>query len=80
MIGKFIRRGFSTQKYFLDDKFQNVSVESHDRLGSLNDISNLLSKEDVNMIFIKSHFTNAWTKSKKYCLDISIEKQGPEKL
>lgn len=32
------------------------------------------------MTYIKSHFTNAWTEDKKYCLDISIEKQPEEKI
>lgn len=32
------------------------------------------------MTFIKSHFSNAWTQDKKYCLDISIEKQEEEKI
>ena len=32
------------------------------------------------MAFIKSHFANAWTHNKKFCLDLSIDKQTSEKL
>lgn len=32
------------------------------------------------MAFIKSQFSNTWTEKKKYCLDITIEKQTDEKL
>ena len=32
------------------------------------------------MTFIKSHFANAWTHNKKFCLDLSIDKQTSEKL
>lgn len=72
-----IARAFSTGKYFLDDKFQNVSIESSNKLGSLHDLCSLFTNEGVNMSFIKSHFSNAWTQNKKYCLDISIDKQSP---
>lgn len=78
MMRLFLRSGFSTArtKHFLDDKFQNASIESGDKLGSLYNVTSMLKDNNVNMVFIKSHFSNAWTDNKKYCLDISIEKQS----
>jgi prephenate dehydratase len=77
MMRHLIRNGFATTrtKYFLDDKYQNVSIESGNQLGSLFNVTNTLKENNINMVYIKSHFSNAWTKQKKYCLDISIEKQ-----
>lgn len=44
MIRHLIRNGFGTSrsKYFLDDKYQNVSIESGNKLGSLYNVTNTL--------------------------------------
>lgn len=70
-----IARYFSTTKHFLDDKLQNVSLVTHNKIGSLHNVSKLFTDENVNMTYIKSYFANAWTNNKKYCLDLTIEKQ-----
>lgn len=80
MLRRAILRNFSSQKYFLDDKYLNISIESTDKLGSLNSISSKFAEHNVNMVYIKSQFANAWTKNKKYCLDVTIEKQDEDKL
>ena len=64
----------------MDDKLQNVSLTTQNKLGSLHNLSNIFTQEGVNMAFIKSHFANAWTHNKKFCLDLSIDKQTSEKL
>lgn len=68
---------FSAQKYFMDNKFQNISVETHDELGSLSNTSEILSDRNINMSFIRSRFSNVWTSKKKYGVDITISKQTP---
>ena len=76
---KVARYLFSSQgKYFLDSKFQNVSLETHNQLGSLHHVSKTLSDNQIDMTFIKSRFANVWTENKKYGLDITIEKQKPQ--
>jgi prephenate dehydratase len=79
-IRKIITKAFSSGKYFLDQNYQNLTLESGNRVGNLEGLCNIFTNDGINMIFIKSHFSNAWTQNKKYCLDISIEKQTEEKI
>lgn len=44
MMQRLIKQAFATTrtKYFLDDKYQNVVIESGNKLGSLSEVANLM--------------------------------------
>lgn len=71
---------FATQKYFKDNKFVNLSLETQDQLGSLHHVSNVFSTHNIDMTFIKSRISNVWTDTKKYGLDVTIDRQTPAEL
>lgn len=73
-IGNYL---FCSQKYFLDTKYQNISLETHNQLGSLHHLTKVFADRGINMKYIKSRTANAWTENKKYALDISIPVQTP---
>ena len=71
---------FSSQKYFLDDKYTNLTLSSQNRMGSLSHIAEYFSQLKIDMVFVQSQFCNAWTVKKKYVLNISIIKQTETRL
>ena len=77
---KIVTRAFSSGKYFMDQNYQNLTLESGNRLGNLESLCNIFTNDGINMVYVKSHFSNSWTQNKKYCLDVSIERQSEEKI
>lgn len=71
---------FTSSKYFYDDKYTNLSLYSENKIGSLSHIAQHFSKLGIDMVFVKSQLCNAWTKNKKYVLNVSIMKQNQERL
>ena len=53
MLGRLFFR-FATQKYFQDNKYLNLSLSSQNKIGALNNISEIFSKVGINLTFIKT--------------------------
>lgn len=74
---RIVRNYFCTHRRFIDDKYQNISLETHNQLGSLHHVTQLLSDRGIKLKYIKSRTANAWSDLKKNGLDITIPKQTP---
>ena len=69
-----------SQKYFHDEKYTNLTLYSQNKMGSLSHIADYFTQLNIDMVFVKSQFCNAWTAKKKYVLNISILKQPETKI
>lgn len=61
MIRRVFWSEFSSGKYFIDENFQNIVITTRNEVGYLYKISKIIADNDINMTYIKSQCSNAWT-------------------